>query len=360
MTFQFNTIVEALDDIRNGKMLIVIDDEDRENEGDIVMAAHFVTADAINFMIKHARGLVCLPATKEILDKFNLQDMVQNNTESMKTAFTVSVDGSRAHGVSTGISAADRAKTIQLCINPNSKPDDLVTPGHIFPLRAREMGVLRRAGHTEAAVDLARLAGLPPAGVICEIIKEDGEMARVPDLIEFAKEHELKIVTIKALIQYRAEKERFIEFIETVKMPTEFGEFDLHLFKDTLNNDVHVALSKGDIANQDSVLTRVHSEYFIGDVFAASHNNTKNRLHSAMKKIQENGSGVLVYLRKHEIHSDKEPTQNEEEQLRDYGIGAQILLHLGVKQIDLMTNTHKKIVGLAGFGLTINKEVQYD
>ena len=205
----FNSIEEALDDIRNGKMLIVIDDEDRENEGDIVMAAHFVTADAINFMIKHARGLVCFPATKEILDKFNLQDMVQNNTESMKTAFTVSVDGSRAHGVSTGISAADRAKTIQLCINPNSKPDDLVTPGHIFPLRAREMGVLRRAGHTEAAVDLARLAGLPPAGVICEIIKEDGEMARVPDLIEFAKEHELKIVTIKALIQYRAEKRAF-------------------------------------------------------------------------------------------------------------------------------------------------------
>lgn len=360
----FNTIPEAINDIMNGKMVIVVDDEDRENEGDIIMAAHFVTSDAINFMINHARGLVCLPVTDDILNRFDLQDMVTKNTESMKTAFTVSIDGAKHHGVSTGISAADRAKTIQLFINPNSSQEDIVTPGHIFPLRARNMGVLRRAGHTEAAVDLARLAGLPPAGVICEIIKENGDMARVPDLFEFAKKHNLKMITIQALIQYRIEQESFIEFIEKIKLPTPFGKFDLHLFKDTLNDKSHIALTLGDLKKEKTVLTRVHAEYIVGDVFGSLKNNTRDILHKAMKKIQSHGSGVLIYIRKDNTINPLEIAQKKkvslEEQLREYGIGAQILRHLGVSDIDLMTQTHKKIVGLEGFGLTIHSEVSYD
>ncbi len=264
----FDTISDAIDEIANGKMVIVVDDQDRENEGDLVMAAQFATPEAINFMIKYAKGLVCLPATDTILKKFDLKQMVPENKEKLKTAFTVSIDGAQKHGITTGISAAERAKTIQLFISPTSTENDLVSPGHIFPLKAREMGVLKRAGHTEAAVDLARLAGLVPAGVICEIIKDDGEMARRDELFTFAKEHKLKMITIKDLIQHRIQTERFIDKIETVDMPTEHGHFQLTCYEDMINKKYHYALTMGDWKKNDPVMVRVHSECITGDVLA--------------------------------------------------------------------------------------------
>jgi 3,4-dihydroxy 2-butanone 4-phosphate synthase / GTP cyclohydrolase II len=372
----FDSIKDAIEAIKNGHMVIVVDDEDRENEGDLIMAAHYVTPEAINFMIKHAKGLVCLPVTDDVLERYDIKEMVKDNKEALKTAFTVSIEASAKHGVTTGISAADRAKTIQVFINESSTKDDIVSPGHIFPLRARKMGVLRRAGHTEAAVDLARLAGLNPSGVICEIINEDGEMARVPDLIEFAKKYSLKLITIKDLIQYRLQKESFIERGETVDMPTEFGEFKAVSFRDTINNRTHVALIKGDISQQNDVLVRIHSECLTGDVFHSLRCDCGEQLKCAMKMINENGSGAILYMKQegrgigieNKLKAYKLQDQGFDTvdanlelgfppDLREYGVGAQILLDLGINSLNLITNNPTKIIGLEGYGIKINDRV---
>ena len=372
----FNTIEDAIIDIQNGKMVIVVDDEDRENEGDVVMSARFVTPDAINFMIKYAKGLVCVPLTDDGLDRFELKDMVQHNKESMKTAFTVSVDGSSENGVDTGISAVDRARTIQLMIDPKKTKDDLVSPGHIFPLKAREMGVLKRAGHTEAAVDLSRLAGCGSAGVICEIINDDGSMARVPDLQAFAKLHQLKMITIKDLIQYRIKKECFIEHVETVDMPTEYGHFKLRCYLDNINQKHHFALVKGDVSDGQPVLVRVHSECLTGDTFGSKRCDCGPQLNKAMQVVNEEGRGVILYMKQegrgigiaHKLKAYKLQEQGSDTveaneklgfpaDLRDYGVGAQILLDLGVKKMRLMTNNPVKIVGLEGYGLKVVERV---
>ncbi len=373
---KFDSIESAIEDIKNGKMVIVLDDEDRENEGDLIMAAHFATPDAINFMIKHAKGLVCLPATPEIIDKFDLKQMVPKNKEKLKTAFTVSIDGSQKHGVSTGISASDRAKTIQILINPNSTEDDIVTPGHIFPLRAREMGVLKRAGHTEAAVDLAKLAGLSPAGVICEIIKENGDMARRDECFKFANIHHLKIITIKDLIHYRIQKERFITKVETVNMPTDFAEFKLNCYKDEINDKYHFALTLGDWTIDEEVMVRVHSECITGDVFGSQRCDCGPQLFTAMDMVAKNGKGAILYmsqegrgigiankLKAYKLQEEGADTVEANEKLgfnadlRDYGVGAQMLLDLGIKKIQLMTNNPKKIIGLKGYGLEVVKRI---
>jgi 3,4-dihydroxy 2-butanone 4-phosphate synthase / GTP cyclohydrolase II len=372
----FNTIKEAIDDIRNGKMVVVVDDEDRENEGDLVMAAHFVTPEAINFMIRYGKGLVCMPILDEYLERFEIGDMVKENKEGMRTAFTVSVEASAEHGVTTGISASDRAKTIQVFLDDRSRKDDIVSPGHIFPLRAREMGVLKRAGHTEASVDLARLAGLKPAGVICEIIKPDGEMARVPDLIEFSKEHNLKLITIKDLIHYRVQTERFISKVETVKLPTDFGDFDLTCYKDEINDKFHFALTMGTFKEDDAALVRVHSECITGDVFGSKRCDCGPQLETAMKMIGEAGHGAILYmsqegrgigiankLKAYKLQEQGLDTVEANEKLgfapdlRDYGVGAQMLLDLGIKKMKLITNNPTKIVGLEGYGLEVEERV---
>ena len=371
----FNSIKDAINDIANGKMVIVVDDEDRENEGDLVLAAHYATTDNINFMAKHARGLICLPATDSILDQFELTDMVKQNTESQKTAFTVSFDGSKEHGISTGISASDRAKSIRLFTDKNSNKNDIVTPGHIFPLRARRMGVLKRAGHTEAAVDLARLAGLEPAGVICEIMKSNGEMARLPDLIKFAKKYKLKLITIKDLISYRIQNESFIEHIETVKMPTDYGPFQLHCYLDKINQKNHFALTLGKYKTSPT-LVRVHSECITGDIFGSLRCDCGPQLSTAMEMIGKEKSGVVLYmsqegrgigiehkLKAYKLQESGLDTVEDNEalgfkaDLRDYGVGAQMLLHLGVKKMRLMTNNPKKIIGLEGYGLEVTERV---
>ncbi len=373
---QFDNIEDAINDIANGRMVIVLDDEDRENEGDLVMAAQFATPEAINFMIKNAKGLVCLPATNEILDKFDLKQMVKNNNEKLSTAFTVSIDASQKHGITTGISAGERAKTIQIFISPSSRESDIVSPGHIFPLKAREMGVLKRAGHTEAAVDLARLAGLLPAGVICEIIKENGEMARRDDLIQFSKLHDLKIITIKDLIQHRINKERFIEKIETVKMPTNQGNFELTCYKDMINEKYHYALTMGTWEETDNVLVRVHSECITGDVFGSQRCDCGPQLDTAMRMIAKEGSGAILYmsqegrgigiankLKAYKLQESGADTVEANEKLgfkadlRDYGVGAQMMLDLNIKKLRLITNNPKKIIGLEGYGLKVVERV---
>lgn len=370
----FAPIPAILEEIRLGKMVIVTDDEDRENEGDLVMAAQCVTPAAVNFMSRFGRGLICVPITEERATQLGLQRMVAHNREIYKTDFTVSVDAS--NGVTTGISAADRAATIGVLANPHTKPGDLVQPGHIFPLQAKPGGVLRRAGHTEAGVDLARLAGLDPSGVICEILNEDGTMARLPDLSEFAALHDLKICTIRDLIAYRRSIENLVVREQTIHMPTDYGDFQMHLYQSALDGQHHLALVKGDVSGEAPVLVRVHSECLTGDVFGSLRCDCGIQLSQAMERIETEGRGILVYMRQEgrgiglpaKIHAYKlqeeglDTVEANEKlgfpmDLRDYGLGAQILCDLGVKKIRLMTNNPRKIVGLDGFNLEIVEQV---
>ena len=372
---EFDSIEDVVADIREGRMVIVVDDEDRENEGDLVMAAEKVTPEAVNFMAKFGRGLICVPITEERAAQLGLQRMVLDNRESQRTDFTVSVDAAR--GVTTGISAADRARTIQILADPNSKPNDLVQPGHVFPLRAKPGGVLRRAGHTEAATDLPRIAGLQPAGVLCEILHDDGTMARLPELLQFKKTHGLKLCTIQDLIAFRRQREKLVAREQVVKLPTDFGDFDLYMYRTLLDGTHHLALVKGMVPKTQNTLVRVHSECLTGDVFGSLRCDCGNQLHAALRQINEAGDGVLVYMRQHEgrgiglpakIHAYKLQEQGLDTveanetlgfppELRDYGIGAQILVDLGVRKMRFLTNNPKKVVGLEGYGLEITEVV---
>lgn len=371
---QFDPIPEVLADIRKGRLVIVTDDADRENEGDLVMAASKVTAAAVNFMAKFGRGLICAPIQEARARQLGLQRMVAHNREMYKTDFTVSVDA--AAGITTGISAKDRAHTIKQLANPKGSADALVQPGHVFPLQAKPGGVLRRAGHTEASVDLARLAGLDPSGVICEILNEDGSMARLPQLLKFRKKHGLKLCSIESLIAYRRKEEKLVEREQTVVMPTDFGDFDLHLFRSTVDDRHHIALVKGTIRASKPALVRVHSECLTGDVFGSRRCDCGSQLQEALRQIDKAGSGVLVYMRQEgrgiglgpKIHAYKlqeeglDTVEANEKlgfpmDLRDYGLGAQILVDLGVKKIRLMTNNPRKLVGLEGYGLEIVEQV---
>jgi 3,4-dihydroxy 2-butanone 4-phosphate synthase/GTP cyclohydrolase II len=374
----FNSIPEILEDLKSGKMVIVVDDEDRENEGDLVMAASFVRPEDINFMAKFGRGLICVPMEGDRLKDLNLEPMLKDKTYSGKedpfaTAWIVSVDA--AKGVTTGISAFDRSRTIEILIDPQSKPEDLTRPGHTFPLLARKGGVLVRAGHTEASVDLMRLAGVYPAGVICEIMNDDGTMSRLPQLIEFSKKHALKICSITSLIQYRRRSEKLIEVAAQAYLPTEYGKFKMILYRDLTNNKVHTALTMGEF-NEGQVLVRVHSECMTGDVFGSLRCDCGRQLKQAMELVGKEKKGVILYMNQegrgiglvdkikaYNLQDDGLDTVEANEalghkaDLRDYGIGAQILVDLGVKNIRLLTNNPRKIVGLEGYGLVVVERV---
>ena len=373
--FQLNSIEEAIEEIRNGKMIIVVDDEDRENEGDFLTAARNVTTEMVNFMATEGRGLICVPLTEERCDELNLDLMVGKNTAQFETPFTVSVD-LIGHGTSTGISAYDRSMTIQALVNPDTNPKELGKPGHIFPLRARTAGVLRRAGHTEAAIDLSRLAGFEPAGCIVEIMNEDGTMARLPDLIKVAKKHNMKIVSIADLIEYRLKHESLIERQIDVQMPTNDGSFDLVAYKQTSNGMDHLALVKGEWEGDESILVRVHSSCLTGDIFGSCRCDCGEQLKKAMQTIEEEGKGVIVYmnqegrgigllnkLKAYKLQENGMDTVEANLELgfqmdeRDYGVGAQILRDLGVRKIKLMSNNPKKRKGLIGYGLEIVENV---
>ena len=375
-TNQFNTIEEALEDFKIGKPLIVADDEDRENEGDLICSAQFVTPELINFIAKECRGLICLAISPEIATKMELPQMVQRNTESMQTAFSLSIDAHPKFGVTTGISAYDRAKTIEVAIAPDAMPTDLVRPGHMFPCVARKGGVLKRCGHTEAVVDLAILCGHRPAGVMCEIMSENGEMARRDELKVFAKKHGIKFITVSDLIAYRLEKERFVKREVETFLPTQFGDFNIVGYKDTISGCEHVALVKDDGSNKIPLI-RVHSECLTGDIFHSLKCDCNWQLHEALKMIDKYGKGALVYLRDHEgrgiglinklkAYKLQDSGQDTVEanvslgfapDLRNYGVGAQIISDLGFNNFNLITNNPKKIIGLKGYGLNINENI---
>lgn len=370
---KFNTIEEAIEEIRKGRMIVVVDDEDRENEGDLVMAAEKVTASSINFMAKYGGGLVCLPVVRERLEELHIERMVAKNTDPNRTAFTVSID---AMECTTGISAQERALTIRRVIDPSSSAKDFTRPGHIFPIEYKEGGVLVRAGHTEASVDLARMAGLYPAGVICEIMNEDGTMARVPQLMEYCKKHNLKIVTIAALIDYRRRNEKLIECVSKVLLPTRYGEFIAYSYVSRITKENHLAIVKGDVADGQPVLVRVHSECLTGDVFGSLRCDCGEQLDIAMHRINEEGRGVLLYMRqegrgiglvnKLKAYSLQDGGMDTVEantalgfpaDARDYGIGSEILADLGIRKLKLLTNNPRKINGIEGFGLEITERI---
>jgi 3,4-dihydroxy 2-butanone 4-phosphate synthase/GTP cyclohydrolase II len=371
---QFAPIEEAIEEIRRGHMVVVCDGEDRENEGDLVMAAQFATPEAVNFMAKEARGLICLALTPERCEQLGLKLMTAKNEAPLETAFTVTIEA--ASGVTTGISAHDRAHTIQVAIDPHSEPEDIVMPGHLFPLKAKSGGVLERTGHTEASVDLARLAGLIPAGVICEVMNDDGSMARVPDLGPYCERHGLKMVTVADLISYRRRTEKLVERVVSTALPTAFGEFTAVGYRSLVDDKHHVAMVKGDVAGRDDVLVRVHSECLTGDVFHSLRCDCGEQLEAALAQIEREGSGVLLYLsqegrgigllnklRAYKLQEDGLDTVDANlrlglpADLRDYGIGAQILGDLGLSSIRILTNNPKKIVGLEGYGLSVSEQV---